>query len=169
MTGDAPDGTPKPSRRLDLLATVIRFLVGGLFAVLVVVVFMQVLFRYVFKFPLIWAEDATTFSFIWLAFLGTSLGVRYQAHFGLDTALQLLPPGGKRILSLLVNFAILILSFFMVKEGWTFTIVSKGLRSYAMGIPMNWMYAAVPAGGVLCLIFALEDSVRLLRKIRRVE
>lgn len=161
--------TPERLGPLEPLATLIRFLVGGLFAVLVVVVFTQVLLRYVFQSPWIWAEDVTTFSFIWLAFLGTSLGVRGRIHFGFDMALRLLPPGGQRTLSLLVNFLILIFSVFVVKEGWTFTVVSKGMLSYASGLPMNWMYAAVPAGGVLCLIFALEDSVRLLRKTRRLE
>ncbi len=152
---------------LDPLAAAVRFLVALLFVLLIASVFAQVVFRYLLQMPLIWAEDINTFTFIWLAFLGGSLGVRYRMHFGIDTALDMLSPGGQAILRLLIDLGILVFSFYMLKEGWAFTAVSRGMRTFATGLPMVWMYAAVPAGGALCVIFALEDTLRVVREGRR--
>ncbi len=59
---------------------------------MVVVVSLQVLFRYVFNLSLDWADEIGRLTFVWAAFLGVPHGVKLGAHVGIDFIARLLPP-----------------------------------------------------------------------------
>jgi hypothetical protein len=65
---------------------------GFLTGAMAVLVFLQVLFRYVLDAPLDWSEEMSTFAFAWMCLLGASVGLRYDQHPRLDILLILFPP-----------------------------------------------------------------------------
>lgn len=75
--------------RLDLAS---RWLIIAAFAVMVVVVALQVLFRYFLNLSLDWADEVGRLSFVWTAFLGVPHGVKIGAHVGIDFVAKLMPP-----------------------------------------------------------------------------
>ena len=44
----------------------------------------QVVSRYFFNNPLIWVEEAVVYGFIWLVFLGASVGLKTQRHIRIE-------------------------------------------------------------------------------------
>jgi TRAP-type C4-dicarboxylate transport system permease small subunit len=55
-----------------------------LMAAIVAVITVQVLRRYVFGDPLVWAEEFSTYAFIWASFLGASVGMKQFRHIKVE-------------------------------------------------------------------------------------
>ena len=56
------------------------YLIVFLFTILIVVCFLQVLFRFVFNLPLAWTEELSRYVFIILIYCGASAAVLDNAH-----------------------------------------------------------------------------------------
>ena len=68
-----------------------------------VVVFLQVVYRYVLTQPLHWSEELARYLFVWLSILGATLGLQKRGHFGLDFFYRMFPEAGKTILQFLIH------------------------------------------------------------------
>ena len=71
----------------------IAFLLGSM----TVIIFMQVIARYLFNYSFVWALELTTDLFGALIFLGMAYGVRVGAHIGIDLVVKSLRPRAARI------------------------------------------------------------------------
>src|SRR3954453_23028382 len=58
-------------------------------AVMTFVVVLQVFFRYVMNDSLVWGWDIPRLCFIWAMLLAIPLGIRYNAHVGIDLVFNL--------------------------------------------------------------------------------
>jgi len=72
-------------------------LLAFLLAVMTLIVFTQVVARYVFNYSFVWALETVTYLFAGLIFLGMAYGVRVGAHIGIDLLVKSLGPRGARI------------------------------------------------------------------------
>ena len=155
----------------DILAKVEASVLIGLVAVMTVVVFLQVVYRYVLTQPLHWSEELARYLFVWLSILGATLGVQKRGHFGLDVFFRMLPKQGQWLMRLLIH--LLMGSVFVVLIVYGITLVQKTAlqESPAMGIPMSWAYTCLPVGGALMaihlFIIFLKDTTDGLVKSRK--
>ncbi len=67
-----------------------------LLAVMTLIIFMQVVARYIFNYSYVWALETVTYLFAALIFFGMSYGVRVGAHIGIDLLVKSLGPRGAR-------------------------------------------------------------------------
>ncbi len=63
-------------RVLGCVNTVTEYVVSVLLVIMVVVVFLQVIFRFVIHASLPWSEELSRYILVWLSFLGAAIGVR---------------------------------------------------------------------------------------------
>ncbi len=124
-------------------------------AVMTVVVFLQVVYRYVLTQPLHWSEELARYLFVWLSILGATLGLQKRGHFGLDIFYRMLPRQGKRFLQLLINLSIGIVIFVILVQGIKLVEKTVLQESPAMAISMGWAYACLPVGAALMVIHLL--------------
>ena len=68
-----------------------------------VFVFLQILFRYLFKNPLLFAEEVSRFSYVWVTFIGLSLATKLRNHVKVDFFVLKLPHKARLFLNLLVD------------------------------------------------------------------
>ena len=131
-----------------------------LLALLVVTVFTQVLTRYVFLTPLIWAEELAVLCFSWVVMLGIALGTREHAHLVCD----FLPrEAGRRLDALteaVASVSLAVAAAVFVVYGSEFAMLGLRRYSYATGIPMTSLYVAMPVSGLLTLCFIGEELLR---------
>ena len=135
----------------------------AILAVLVAVVLGNVIGRYVFSFALTWADEMARFLFVWLTFLGATVGLARGAHIGMDIVVQALQPRPARALQAL---ALLLMMAFLAVLGWySVELVQRSMtfRTPAMGMPRGYIYAIAPASVVLMLLVCLHQFVRVLR------
>lgn len=133
-----------------------------LFMVLILVVSYQVFSRYVDLVPrLLWTEEAARFCFVWVVLIGAAIAVREGRHFTIDVLPEGLPPGWRRILSVLGLVVIAAIGMLMVVGGLTFAEIGVSRISTTSGISLAWVYAAVPFSGFSILVFTVEKFVDL--------
>ena len=141
-----------------------KFMSGFLLAAMTIVVFLQVLFRYVFNAPLDWSEEMASFAFVWMALLGASVGLRYNEHPRLDIIYNLMPAWGQKLSDLLINFSILFMLIMMMIFGWQLTIAMRMQSTAALGYSVSYVYVVLPLSATIMAVHVLVTCVRLLQK-----
>ncbi|MDE0386368.1 MAG: TRAP transporter small permease [Defluviicoccus sp.] len=116
-----------------------------------VLLFVNVILRYVFLSALSWAEEVTMYLIVWLVFVGGSVTLRMFGHISIDLLPLALPPGGARRLKLFVSAAMLIFFavFFYYSGLHTLRVMATGQLTPVLEAPMWLTYLAMPVGSLL--------------------
>ena len=88
---------PRWARIIDLYCRLLKCFIAVCLAVMVVLVFGNVVLRYAFNSGITVSEELSRWLMVWLTFLGAIVALREHAHLGVDTLVRALPPTGKRI------------------------------------------------------------------------
>ncbi|MGY0195269.1 TRAP transporter small permease [Leptothrix sp. BB-4] len=140
----------------------IGYLIAAAMAVMVVLVFGNVVMRYGFNSGFTLSEELSRWLFVWLTFLGAVIALRENAHLGTDMLVGKLGPTGKRIcmgLSLVLMLYVLWLLFKGSLDQFKINVDSE---SPVMEASMGWFYASGMAFAVLGAPILVMDLVRLL-------
>jgi TRAP-type C4-dicarboxylate transport system permease small subunit len=125
------------------------------FAVLVIVVTAAVFARYVLNDSIVWAEELARYLFVWVSFLGGGLGVGTNVHVGVDSLVELLPRGPRLAVEILMELMIVAFTLVLIWAGAQFAAFGMRTEALLLGIPMGYVYLAVPVGGFVMLINVL--------------
>ena len=78
-------------RLLDLYCRLLKVAIALCLAVMVVLVFGNVVLRYGFNSGIPISEELSRWLLVWLTFLGAIVALREHAHLGVDTLVRALP------------------------------------------------------------------------------
>jgi TRAP-type C4-dicarboxylate transport system permease small subunit len=134
---------------LDAIRKMTNFIVVFLFTVVVVVVFAQVIARYVGGSSIRWADEVARFAFVWLVYLGGTTTIRDGRNVCFDLLLESRKGRSWKAMFTLVS---IISVLFLIAMTYLGTLVSQtmiGESSPILQWPMAVVTAAVPVGGVL--------------------
>jgi TRAP-type C4-dicarboxylate transport system permease small subunit len=126
-----------------------------LLAVISVDLLLGVFSRYVLERTFVWYDEVARASFMWLVFLGAAVAVRRGAHFGLHMFVDMMPPHFKRAALLLTPLTVIAFSAALVWLGWDLMRHGATQSTAVMGMPVSWIYAAMPVGSVLMIFYAV--------------
>lgn len=141
---------------------IIGYLIAAAMAVMVALVFGNVVMRYGFNSGFTVSEELSRWLFVWLTFLGAVVALRENAHLGTDMLVGKLSPLGKRIcmgLSLGLMLYCLWLLFSGAYEQFKVNVDSL---SPVMEASMGWFYASAMVFSVLGAPILLMDLYRLV-------
>lgn len=144
----------------DVVAKVEGYALIALVALMCVVVFLQVFYRYLLAQPLQWSEELARYVFAWISLVGAALSVRMRGHFGVDFFLRKLPARGRRAMELLIYCSMGTVMAVLVFQGVLLVLKTAAQRSPAMEISMGWAYACVPVGAALMFIHLVSILLR---------
>jgi TRAP-type C4-dicarboxylate transport system permease small subunit len=144
--------------RLDEILTAV------LLVALVIIVALQVIFRYLLYQPMSWTEEAGRYVFIWICLLGAAVGVKHRKHFGIDVMLKKISPDYAKRLLIIIDGLGLIFCGVLTWTGGFLVTVTMGQISPGINLPMSVPYLAVPIGGGLMTLYFLKHLWRNLRK-----
>ena len=85
--------------------------------VLTIMVFLQVLYRYVLHSPLAWSEEFAMFLFQWCIFIGAALAIRHGYHFHVDLVTSRLSGNWKAAIQMLSSAIIFVVAYTMIHMG----------------------------------------------------
>ncbi len=146
-----------------------KFLAGFLIAAMTILVFLQVIFRYLLDAPLDWSEEMASFAFVWMALLGASVGLKNDDHPRLDIFFQVFPDGIQKLCSLIINLAILFMLVVLFIFGLKLTIAMQMQRTAALGYSISYVYAVLPLSAIIMFIHVLVKSVLLVTSLETEE
>jgi len=123
-----------------------------------VLIFIQVIMRYIFKNSLSWSEELARYLFIWLIYFGISYGAKIRKHIKIEAFLGLLPKSCRKYIPIIGDLLFLIFSVFIAITANTLVHkqLALGQTSTAMHIPMAVIYAAPMVGFVLTAIRQIQ-------------
>jgi TRAP-type C4-dicarboxylate transport system permease small subunit len=121
--------------------------------------FAQVVARFVFAAPFVWAEEFAVLMFAWITFLGAGAVQADDSHLSIDTLRGALPPRGKVVLDALRRGVIAACSGVLIWQGIALSQRMAPIEFPAMEITRAWLYASVPVGFAFVLLFALRQLV----------
>jgi C4-dicarboxylate transporter, DctQ subunit len=143
-------------------------IVTGLLSV-ALVLFLNVILRYVFKLGVVWAEEYVRYVMIWMVMAGSGAAVREKKHMSITALIDLTK---NRTLHFIINMFVLIVSIlfslFLVYSGVRLTgsMISNNQLSAALEIPLWWVYISLPIGGLLMLIRFIQSFFEQLKDFK---
>ena len=143
---------------LPLLATLLAFIVAG--------IFIQVVLRYVFSTSFLWGEELSLFAFIWCVYLGSAICSWRRTHFAFDLFEDKLTGRAAALQRLIGDLVVLAVTAVMIVEGWRFSQLSIQRMSPALGITLFIPTIVIPLSGGLMLLAALDDAMRDIACLR---
>ena len=140
-----------------------KFLILNLF-ISTLIVFMNVVLRYVFSASLSWVDEAARYMFIWLIWIGADYTLANRKHLRIDILSSKLQGKSRICLEL---FVMAVWCGFCVFLGWqgvklVRVVVEQQQLSTAMQISMGWAYLCIPLSGIFMAIRLAFDILHIL-------
>src|SRR6187455_2041413 len=151
------------ARLLDLYCAALKVAVALCLAVMVVLVFGNVVLRYVFNSGIATSEELSRWLLVWLTFLGAIVALREHSHLGVDTLVRALPPFGKKICFIASYVLMLYADWLLTLGSWKQAVLTFGDSAPASGISVGlFFYSSGLVFGVSAAVILLYDLYRVL-------
>jgi TRAP-type transport system small permease protein len=148
-------------RLLDGVCKLFSALMALALALMVLLVFGNVVLRYGFNSGFTLSEELSRWLFVWMTFLGAAVALHERAHLGTDTLVARLPVRGKKLCLALSYLLMLWMCWMVFKGAWAQTVINSKSVSAVMEASMGILYAT----GV---IFSVVGGVVLLNLLWRL-
>jgi TRAP-type transport system small permease protein len=146
-------------RTADRLERVQLFVCWILLAVMVIVVFLQVLGRYLFHFDLLSGPEVAVFCLCWSTFLGASVAVRRRAHYVFDVL-----SAKSRFVVIASGAGISIIAVVLLVYGLRFALFQGARVTQPSEFKLLWYLLAFPVAGGSMLLYLADLLTRELGK-----
>ncbi|MDR2392092.1 MAG: TRAP transporter small permease [Planctomycetota bacterium] len=131
----------------------------GILAALVIIIFQEVVMRYVFSSPGKWSEELAIAMLIWFGYLGIAVGYRDNRHLSLTFFSDWLPAAGQKILLVFSDLVVLAFCLLMAWQGVKVAKLDAINTMPATGIAMSWVSIVLTVAGCAMI---LEGAIRIL-------
>ena len=129
-----------------------RWVLVALMATMAMLVFANVVSRYVLNYSLIWVEELTRYLMVWVGFLGAGLVLRLGAHIAVDAFQDLLPARAARALRVCIVVVLAVTFAVMTWLGVRYAAFAWDQETPVMNWSTGAIYLAIPIGGALLLV-----------------
>lgn len=127
-------------------------------AVMVALVFGNVVLRYAFNSGIVFSEEASRFVFMWLTLIGALMVMKDNMHLGMSTVVARLGERGQRFCRFVSDVGALGCCLLLVHGAWKLVVIGMDDRAPVTGVPIGVVYACLlvsSAGMALLLVRSL--------------
>ena len=141
---------------------------------MVIVIIIQVFFRYVLNNALPWPDEVARFLMLWMTGLIAPSAYRWGGFVSIDMLQRFLPKILSNILVfliLIISLTVLLIGFEMglkhINAGWIFSSSSIKLPYSLLGgkteaMKLAWMYMSLPIGILLLILVNIELTLKTI-------
>ena len=167
MTAQAAE-TPPPARELlgdrilRIYCRALEYVVAACLVAMVVLVFGNVVLRYVFNSGIAVAEEISRWLFVWLTFLGSTVALREHGHLGTEVLVGRLGVVGKKV-CLVAGYALMFLVCWLLFRGSLVQArINWDVAAPSSGASMAWFYSVGVVFSVSASAILAMDLFKLL-------
>jgi TRAP-type C4-dicarboxylate transport system permease small subunit len=131
-------------------------------AVMVVLVFGNVVMRYGFNSGITLSEELSRWLFVWMTFLGAIVALEERTHLGTDMLVAKLSVTGKKICLGLTHLLMLFVCWLLFKGSWDQALINLESASPVMEVPMAIFYASGAVCAVSCALILINHFWQLV-------
>lgn len=143
----------------------VRWTVILLMFIMTILVFVQIVSRYVFNMPLGWSEEMARFSFVWVSFLGASALMQVREHINVTVFLERFPAWLRAACLFTAGLGALVCIYFFLAGGVALTVNEWRQLAPATELPMGWVYLVIPLSSALMGLWVLIQTVEAALKL----
>ena len=129
-------------------------------AVMAIVVFLEVIFRYVLHLPLFWTEEFARYCLVWSSLLGAAVALKRGEHIAVTFFLDLFPERIGRALTFVARISVAAILAVMIWGGIKLVMITSAQISPALRIPMAVPYLALPICSAVMLVHVIVPLTR---------
>jgi len=128
------------TRFLDFTCKAIEYLIAAFMAVMVVLVFGNVVLRYGFNSGITLSEELSRWLFVWMTFLGAIVALRSHEHLGTDMLVGRLGPVSRKICMGLSQLLMMLCCYLLFKGAYEQAVINWTSTSAVMEVSLSWVY-----------------------------
>jgi TRAP-type C4-dicarboxylate transport system permease small subunit len=155
-------------RIIDRTSMLFGYVVSVLVPLMILALVYEVISRYFFAAPTLWAQDVSIFLFGYIGLLGGAFVMREHAHINVDLFYGRMKPRTRAICDVLTGLLIMFFLALVVVYAW-----HEGIKAIQLGLrrPTDWappvghFILAIAGGGLLLLLQTLANWIRNLHMV----
>ncbi len=149
------------SRAIDAACRLLEVLIAACLALMVLMVFGNVVLRYAFNSGIVVSEELSRWLFLWVTFLGAIVALREHSHLGSDFLVSRLSLRGRKACLVAGHLLMLYATWLVFSGSLSQTRINLDVQAPVSGASMAFVYAT----GV---VFAVGSAVLLARDLWRI-
>ena len=138
-----------------------------LFAIMGIIMFVNIISRYLLKYSLAFTEELVVSFFVWMTILGAAIAFREGSHLGFAFITERLPVKVQKwllwistLLAALLFSFLIYFSIIQIREEVLLKITSSGI-----GVPQWWYSIGMPIWSILVIIRIFQGARRVSQKM----
>jgi len=148
--------------RIDkILTRILIFFVSLQGLALVVLIGLEVVFRYVVGHALSWPEEVVGLIFVWFTLIGVVLLTRSGEHIEFSFLMTRFGSLVGKVLGTFIQALIAVFALLMIVYGYSYATMFRFETTPAVGINTLWMNISFPLCGILVFFYAVLNMVRI--------
>jgi TRAP-type transport system small permease protein len=139
---------------LERYCRLLEVLLAAMLGIMVVLVFGNVVLRYLFNSGITVSEELSRWLFVWLTMLGAVVAIARHGHLGTDVLVGRLGITGKKVCAAISHVLMLYVTWLLLDGLWQQTQINMNVSAPASGLPVGIVYIAglVFAGSAIVLL-----------------
>ncbi len=153
------------TKALNAVIKAIGYLLRVMILLTVVFIAAQIIWRYVFRHPLLWTEQVSSWMFVWMILLGFPVLYHNKKFMAFDTLLEALPFKVKETIKILMKVVICCFcAYWFYAAAW---LISGTYKQYTAGvrIPYYFLYGAQNLSALLIFWVVATQLVQEIKAI----
>lgn len=143
----------------EIINTVVEYFTILFIASFTIIIFVSVLSRFIFNFPIIFSVEISKLSFVWACFFAATVAYKKKAHIRFEFSARILGKKGVNIANLFIHFLTLI--FFILMFTKSIIFIGQIWETYfpVTAISQGWLYVSE---AVSLVVFICHNLVVLI-------
>jgi len=124
--------------------------------------FANVIGRYVFSHSIIFSEEVSRILFVWVVFLGAAIIIKDNGHVSVDLlSSKLKGKASGKVLDIIIGIAGFLFIGIVFAGGLVLAGTMNMYSSATLGIPMGYVYWAIPIGSGIMFIHHSLNFIKI--------
>lgn len=150
------------NRLIDGLCRVLDAVIAGMLAVMVVLVFGNVVLRYGFNSGITTSDEISRWLYVWMTFLGAIVALKEHAHLGSDFLVSRLKPAGRRLCLVVGQVLMLYTTWLIFSGSLTQSKINWDVHAPVTGMSVALFYGSGIVFAVAAFVLLARDLIRSL-------
>jgi TRAP-type C4-dicarboxylate transport system permease small subunit len=134
-----------------------------LLATILILMFAQVVARYIFQAPFFWSDELARYCYVWMSFVAGAALIARRGHIRINIINDMLGPRGRAAVDHLATLIVIGTCAYFVLGSWNWLLTTARPTSPALRIPQIWIYGVVWSAFA---IMALHATINLILSLR---
>ncbi len=150
---------------LNILDKIEETALVGMFVAMVGIIFVQVIMRYILNNSLSWSEELGKFLFVWISWIGISIGHKRKEHIKITLVVDKLPHKLKMIFEAISELILIIICGITMYYGVIMIGIQRNIPYAGIKISTAWGYLSLVLG---CGIFIIRAGIYFIQAVQSI-